>query len=191
MGLRLHNLKPAEGSKKRRKRLGRGEASGKGKTSGKGHKGQKARSGGGIRIGFEGGQMPLYRRVPKRGFNNDRFKTVYGIVNLETLEKAFEAGTTVNEKILRDQGILKGPLRRRENPWPGRSDKEFCIGSRSHQRDRAGEDRKGGRKYFACRGRESERITRMRSGIEGDVGLIRRSLWSGDPKPLPDFPKAS
>lgn len=108
MGLRLHNLKPAEGSKKRRKRLGRGEASGKGKTSGKGHKGQKARSGGGIRIGFEGGQMPLYRRVPKRGFNNDRFKTVYGIVNLETLEKAFEAGTTVNEKILRDQGILKG-----------------------------------------------------------------------------------
>jgi len=108
MGLRLHNLKPAEGSKKRRKRVGRGESSGHGKTSGKGHKGQKARSGGSIRIGFEGGQMPLYRRLPKRGFNNARFKLVYGIVNLETLEKKFEAGDTVNEQSLRERGVLKG-----------------------------------------------------------------------------------
>jgi len=108
MGLRLHNLKPAAGSRKARKRVGRGEASGTGKTSGKGHKGQKARSGGSIRIGFEGGQMPLYRRLPKRGFNNARFKIVYGVVNLETLEKAFESGATVNEQILRDAGILKG-----------------------------------------------------------------------------------
>lgn len=108
MGLRLHNLKPAPGSRHRSKRLGRGEASGKGKTSGKGHKGQKARSGGSIRIGFEGGQMPLYRRLPKRGFNNAAFKTVYGIINLDTLEKEFEDGALINEQILRDRGILRG-----------------------------------------------------------------------------------
>jgi large subunit ribosomal protein L15 len=108
MGLRLHTLKPAEGSKKRRKRLGRGESSGKGKTSGKGHKGQKARSGGSIRIGFEGGQMPLYRRLPKRGFNNARFKTVFGIVNLDVLEKRFDAGDVINEQSLRERGILNG-----------------------------------------------------------------------------------
>ncbi|MEO6053419.1 MAG: 50S ribosomal protein L15 [Chthoniobacterales bacterium] len=108
MGLRLHNLKPAPGAKKRRKRVGRGESSGKGKTSGKGHKGQKARSGGSIRIGFEGGQMPLYRRIPKRGFNNANFKTVFGIVNLETLEEKFNAGDVINEQSLRERGILKG-----------------------------------------------------------------------------------
>jgi len=108
MGLRLHNLKPAPGATKRRKRIGRGEASGKGKTSGKGHKGQTARAGGTIRIGFEGGQMPLYRRLPKRGFNNVAFKTVFGIVNLDTLEKEFEDGATVNESVLRSNGVLKG-----------------------------------------------------------------------------------
>ncbi|MEO6846480.1 MAG: 50S ribosomal protein L15 [Chthoniobacterales bacterium] len=108
MGLRLHNLKPAPGAKKRRKRVGRGESSGKGKTSGKGHKGQKARSGGSIRIGFEGGQMPLYRRLPKRGFNNAQFKTIFGIVNLETLEAKFNVGDVINEQSLRERGILKG-----------------------------------------------------------------------------------
>ena len=95
--MRLHNLSPRPGAKKRRKRLGSGESSGKGKTSGKGHKGQKARSGGSIRLGFEGGQMPLIRRLPKRGFNNAAFKTHYAIVNLDDLND-FADGTTVDYK---------------------------------------------------------------------------------------------
>ncbi len=103
----LHTLKPRPGSKHRVKRLGCGESSGHGKTSGKGHKGQKARSGGSIRLGFEGGQMPLIRRVPKRGFNNAQFKTVYGIVNLSDLEH-FDAGTVINEEILRAAGLVRG-----------------------------------------------------------------------------------
>ena len=106
--MRLHTLKPNPGAKHRRKRLGIGESSGKGKTSGKGHKGQKARSGGSIRLGFEGGQMPLYRRLPKRGFNNAAFKTVYGVVNLDSLEKHFSAGDKVTEEALRKNGLVKG-----------------------------------------------------------------------------------
>jgi len=106
--MRLHDLKPNPGAKHRRKRLGIGESSGKGKTSGKGHKGQKARSGGSIRPGFEGGQMPLFRRLPKRGFNNAAFKTTYGVVNLDSLEKTFASGDTVNEESLRKAGLVKG-----------------------------------------------------------------------------------
>jgi len=106
--MRLHDLKPNPGAKHRRKRLGIGESSGKGKTSGKGHKGQKARSGGSIRPGFEGGQMPLYRRLPKRGFNNAAFKTVYGVVNLDALEKNFSAGDSVTEDTLRKVGLVNG-----------------------------------------------------------------------------------
>jgi large subunit ribosomal protein L15 len=108
--MRLHDLKPNAGAKHRRKRLGSGESSGHGKTSGKGHKGQKARSGGSIRPGFEGGQMPLHRRLPKRGFNNAAFKTVYGIVNLDDLEKRFDDGTAINEKLLRGAGLVRGSL---------------------------------------------------------------------------------
>lgn len=106
--MRLHDLKPNPGAKHRRKRLGIGESSGKGKTSGKGHKGQKARSGGSIRPGFEGGQMPLFRRLPKRGFNNAAFKTVYGVVNLDSLEKTFSAGDSVTEDSLRKAGLVNG-----------------------------------------------------------------------------------
>src|SRR5690606_27476200 len=108
--MRLHNLKPNPGAKHRRKRLGCGESSGHGKTSGKGHKGQKARSGGSIRPGFEGGQMPLFRRLAKRGFTNAAFKTVYGTVNLDDIEKRFEDGTAINEKLLRGAGLIRGPL---------------------------------------------------------------------------------
>lgn len=108
--MRLHDLKPNPGAKHRRKRVGCGESSGHGKTSGKGHKGQKARSGGSIRPGFEGGQMPLHRRLPKRGFNNTAFKTVYGVVNLDTLERLFEDGTAINEKLLRGAQLVRGPL---------------------------------------------------------------------------------
>lgn len=103
--MRLDNLAPAEGAKTSSKRLGRGIGSGLGKTSGKGHKGQWARSGGGVRPGFEGGQMPLTRRIPKRGFTNDMFKKVYAIVNIESLE-VFDNGTEVTPELLLEKGIL-------------------------------------------------------------------------------------
>lgn len=103
--MRLHDLAPAEGSTKAPKRLGRGIGSGVGKTSGKGHKGQNARSGGGVRPGFEGGQMPLTRRLPKRGFTNI-FAKEYAIINLDVLNR-FEDGATVNMDILHDAGIIK------------------------------------------------------------------------------------
>lgn len=102
--MKLHNLVPAEGAKSKSKRLGRGIGSGTGKTSGKGHKGQNARSGGGVRPGFEGGQMPLIRRVPKRGFNN-HFTKVYSIVNIKDLE-VFEDGTVVDIELLYSKGIV-------------------------------------------------------------------------------------
>ena len=103
--MKMHELKPAEGAKTAAKRLGRGIGSGLGKTSGKGHKGQKARSGGGVRPGFEGGQMPLVRRIPKRGFNN-RFRKVYSIVNIAALEGKFENGAVVDAEALIVSGIL-------------------------------------------------------------------------------------
>ncbi|MFC4304680.1 50S ribosomal protein L15 [Cohnella boryungensis] len=106
--MKLHELSPNAGSKSTRKRVGRGAGSGLGKTSGRGHKGQNARSGGGVRPGFEGGQNPLYRRVPKRGFNNDRFATVFAIVNLDQLNR-FAAGTEVTPELLLNEGILKNP----------------------------------------------------------------------------------
>ncbi|MBM3847704.1 MAG: 50S ribosomal protein L15 [Verrucomicrobia bacterium] len=109
MSLRLHNLSPRPGAKHRRKRLGIGESSGHGKTSGRGGKGQSARSGSSIRPGFEGGQMPLFRRMPKRGFNNSRHATRYLTVNVESLN-SFENGATVNEASLRKSGLIAGRL---------------------------------------------------------------------------------
>ncbi len=103
--MKLHELSPAPGSKKAKKRIGRGSGSGTGKTAGKGHKGQNARSGGGVRPGFEGGQMPLQRRVPKRGFNNI-FAKRYAIVNVGDLEK-FDDGATVDIKSLKTVGLVK------------------------------------------------------------------------------------
>lgn len=105
--MRLHNLRPRPGAKHRVKRLGIGESSGHGKTSGKGHKGQKARSGGSIRLGFEGGQMPLIRRLPKRGFNNAAFHKNYAIINLGDLN-GFAAGTLINEEMLRESKKIRG-----------------------------------------------------------------------------------
>lgn len=105
--MRLHNIRPRPGARHRVKRLGCGESSGHGKTSGKGHKGQKARSGGSIRLGFEGGQMPLIRRLPKRGFNNAAFHKAYAIVNLNDLNE-FKAGTVVNEELLRESKLVRG-----------------------------------------------------------------------------------
>ena len=103
--MKMHELRPAEGARTSAKRLGRGIGSGLGKTSGKGHKGQNARSGGGVRAGFEGGQMPLVRRIPKRGFNN-RFRKVYSIVNISALEAKFENGAVVDAEALIVSGIL-------------------------------------------------------------------------------------
>ncbi|HTB83828.1 MAG TPA: 50S ribosomal protein L15 [Candidatus Sulfotelmatobacter sp.] len=105
--MRLHTLKPRPGSKHRRKRLGQGESSGHGKTSGRGGKGQTARSGSSIRPGFEGGQMPLIRRIPKRGFNNARHATVYLPVNVGALE-VFDNGAKVDETALRSVGLANG-----------------------------------------------------------------------------------
>lgn len=104
--MKLHELSPADGSTHVAKRVGRGAGSGSGKTAGKGHKGQKARSGGGVRPGFEGGQMPLHRRLPKRGFKNI-FATQYAIVNLEVLNEKFEEGATIDAAALKDSGIIK------------------------------------------------------------------------------------
>src|SRR6478736_618876 len=106
--MRLHDLKPRPGAKHRRKRLGQGESSGRGKTSGRGGKGQTARSGSSIRIGFEGGQMPLIRRIPKRGFNNTAFATKYIAVNVGDLNQ-FEDGARVDESALRSIGLANGP----------------------------------------------------------------------------------
>jgi large subunit ribosomal protein L15 len=105
--MRLHNLKPRPGAKHRTKRLGQGESSGHGKTAGRGGKGQTARSGSSIRIGFEGGQMPLIRRIPKRGFNNARFTTEYIPVNVGELNK-FDDGARVDETALRSVGLANG-----------------------------------------------------------------------------------
>ena len=106
--MKLHELSPAEGSAKAAWRKGRGAGSGNGKTAGKGHKGQNARSGGGVRLGFEGGQIPLYRRLPKRGFTNV-FATTYAIVKVEALN-AFEDGAVVNTEALLEKGIIKKAL---------------------------------------------------------------------------------
>jgi len=106
--MKLHELKPAEGTKKSRKRLGRGTATGQGKTAGRGMNGQKSRSGGKVRVGFEGGQMPLYRRLPKIGFTNI-FRKEYAVVNLSDLER-FDNGTVVNPDVLKDTGLVKAML---------------------------------------------------------------------------------
>lgn len=108
--MNLHSYSPNPGAKRGIKRLGCGESSGHGKTSCKGNKGQKARSGSGTRVGFEGGQMPLHRRLPKRGFNNYDFRDKIGVFNVGELDDIFEAGTTIDETALRMVGLINGPF---------------------------------------------------------------------------------
>lgn len=103
--MKLHELRPAEGSTKSRKRVGRGTGSGLGTTSGRGNNGQGQRAGGGVRPGFEGGQMPLFRRLPKRGFNNHKFATVYTTINVEDLNR-FEANTEITPELLLSIGFI-------------------------------------------------------------------------------------
>ena len=107
--MKLNNIVAPEGARHDRKRVGRGVGSGLGKTSGRGHKGQNARSGGGVRPGFEGGQLPLFRRLPKRGFKNALFKVRYAVINLSDLDK-FEEGAVVTPELLHEMGLIKQSL---------------------------------------------------------------------------------
>lgn len=124
--MKLHELKPNEGSVKTRKRVGRGPGSGFGKTSGKGHKGQNARSGGGVRPTFEGGQTPLFRRIPKRGFSNEPFKKVYAVINLDDLN-AFNDGDVVTPELLKEIGMVKKQLNGIKVLGRGTLDKKITI----------------------------------------------------------------
>ena len=124
--MKLHELKPNEGATKAKKRLGRGTASGTGKTSGKGHKGQNARSGGGVRPGFEGGQLPLFRRLPKRGFSNAMFKKEYATINVSDLNK-FEDGAVVTPELLKEMGLLKKQLAGVKVLGNGNLDKKITV----------------------------------------------------------------
>src|SRR6201989_1666776 len=105
--MNLSNLQPPAGAKHAKKRIGRGQGSGNGKTAGRGHKGAQSRSGYKFKRGFEGGQMPLHRRVPKRGFHNP-FRVEYAVVNLDTLAERFDAGTVVTPELLRERGLVHG-----------------------------------------------------------------------------------
>ena len=123
--MQLHDLAPAPGSRKKRKRIGRGPGSGTGKTSGKGHKGLKARSGGNVRPGFEGGQMPIYRRLPKRGFTNI-FKKQYAVLNIADLER-FDDGATIDMDALRQVGLVKGKVDGAKLLGNGDTQKKFVV----------------------------------------------------------------
>jgi large subunit ribosomal protein L15 len=124
--MRLHDLKPRPGAKHRRKRLGQGESSGHGKTAGRGGKGQTARSGSSIRIGFEGGQMPLIRRMPKRGFNNARHTIRYVAINLDSLNR-FDNGAKIDVEALRKAGLANGPVKRVKILGDGELTKKLTI----------------------------------------------------------------
>ncbi len=123
--MQLHDLSPEKGARKGRKKVGRGPGSGMGKTSTRGHKGLKARSGGSVRPGFEGGQMPLYRRLPKRGFFNI-FKTKVAVLNIKDLER-FEEGSTIDAVTLRDSGVVKGRFDTVKILGTGEITKKFII----------------------------------------------------------------
>ena len=123
--MQLHDLAPAPGSRKKSKRVGRGPGSGMGKTSTRGHKGLKARSGGSVRPGFEGGQMPIYRRLPKRGFTNI-FKKQYAILNIEDLDR-FDDGATIDMDALRQVGLVKGKVDGAKLLVNGDTQKKFAL----------------------------------------------------------------
>ena len=124
--MKLHTMSRPEGAIKTRKRVGRGAGSGLGKTSGKGHKGQNARSGGGVRPGFEGGQLPLFRRLPKRGFSNAPFKKEYAVINLSDLNK-FENDAVVTPELLKEMGVVKNSLSGIKVLGNGTLDKKLVV----------------------------------------------------------------
>ncbi|MFT3989997.1 MAG: 50S ribosomal protein L15 [Luteolibacter sp.] len=125
--MNLHSYNPNPGAKHRNKRLGCGESSGHGKTACKGNKGQKARSGSGTRVGFEGGQMPLHRRLPKRGFNNYDFRDVTASVNVGDLDNRFEAGAVINAETLREAGLINGRYDRVKLLGDGEVEKAYTV----------------------------------------------------------------
>ncbi len=125
--MQLHDLAPAPGSRKKNKRVGRGPGSGMGKTSTRGHKGLKARSGGSVRPGFEGGQMPIYRRLPKRGFTNI-FKKQYAVLNISDLDR-FDDGATIDVDVLRQVGLVKGKVDGAKLLGNGDTQKKFALKS--------------------------------------------------------------
>ena len=124
--MKLHTVKPNEGATQTKKRVGRGPGSGLGKTAGRGENGQNSRSGGGVRVGFEGGQTPLFRRLPKRGFSNARFKKVYAVINLSDLNK-FEDGAQVTPEILKNMGLVKKELDGIKVLGNGKLDKKLTV----------------------------------------------------------------
>ena len=124
--MKLHELNAVEGSTHRRKVVGRGPGSGHGKTSGRGEKGQKSRSGGGVHIWFEGGQTPLYKRIPRRGFSNKRFETKYAIVNVSDLNR-FKDGDTVTPELLKESGLVKKELNGVKVLGNGTLEKKFTV----------------------------------------------------------------
>ena len=128
--MKLHTMQPNVGATTTRKRVGRGPGSGLGKTSGKGHKGQNARSGGGVRPGFEGGQLPLFRRLPKRGFSNARFKTRFATINLSDLNR-FEDGAVVTPELLKEMGLIKNQLDGIKVLGNGKLEKKLTV--KAHQ----------------------------------------------------------
>lgn len=128
--MKLHTMQPNIGATTTRKRVGRGVGSGLGKTSGKGHKGQNARSGGGVRPGFEGGQLPLFRRLPKRGFSNARFKTRFATINLSDLNR-FEDGAVVTPELLKEMGLIKNQLDGIKVLGNGKFEKKLTV--KAHQ----------------------------------------------------------
>ncbi|HIS90620.1 MAG TPA: 50S ribosomal protein L15 [Candidatus Faecisoma merdavium] len=128
--MKLHTMQPNLGATTTRKRVGRGVGSGLGKTSGKGHKGQNARSGGGVRPGFEGGQLPLFRRLPKRGFSNARFKTRFATINLSDLNR-FEDGAVVTPELLKEMGLIKNQLDGIKVLGNGKLEKKLTV--KAHQ----------------------------------------------------------
>ena len=154
----LSNLKPPKGAKHSKKRVGRGQGSGSGKTAGRGHKGAKSRSGFKHKRGFEGGQMPLHRRVPKRGFHN-LFRVEYAVVNLDTLAERFEAGTVVTPELLRERGLVARGGAAGQGAG-ARRHRQGADGARAQvQRQGRGEDR-GGRRD----GGQAQRERRPASG---------------------------
>src|SRR3970040_2934546 len=134
----LNNLRPPKGAKHAKKRIGRGQGSGNGKTAGRGHKGAKSRSGFKFKRGFEGGQMPLHRRVPKRGFHNP-FRVEYEVVNLDTLAEAFDAGTSVTPDLLRERGLVRGGAGRVKVLARGDLDKVLTVHAHGFSRKDAEE----------------------------------------------------
>jgi large subunit ribosomal protein L15 len=136
--MKLHELKSPAGATKKIKRVGRGTGSGHGKTSTRGHKGQKARSGGGTRLGFEGGQMPLQRRIPKRGFSNSVFKKEYAIVNIEDLN-GFDDGAEITLELLRELGLVKKKLNGLKILGQGELEKQLMV--KTHKISRQAEEK--------------------------------------------------